>query len=128
MGDNGFNNFMKKDSSPLRQFVEEILLPVFAPSDRQLAEQHLGKPIVTSHVYPPIPCRKTDWCAYPDGEEEEARYGWGATEAEAISDLIMILRDEDERIPAMPEGARSTQCPYCLHTYGTHDAACPSKR
>lgn len=43
--------------------------------------------IVTSFVYPPIPVRQFDWCAYRDGEEEAGGYGYGATEAEAIADL-----------------------------------------
>lgn len=42
--------------------------------------------IVTSHIYPPIPIRDYDWCAYYDGEEE-GDCGYGATEAEAIRDL-----------------------------------------
>lgn len=44
--------------------------------------------IVTSHVYPPIPIRSMDWCAYYDGEEENGKYGWGATEEAAIKDLV----------------------------------------
>lgn len=67
-------------------------------SERAMAECHLGKQIVTVHVFPPIPCRRNDWCAYPDGEEENGNYGWGPTEAAAIADLIEILRD-DERLP-----------------------------
>jgi hypothetical protein len=43
--------------------------------------------IVTSNVYPPIPIREFDWCAYLDGEEEAGPYGWGRSEAEAIADL-----------------------------------------
>lgn len=101
MGDNGFSEFHKKDS-PFRQFVAEVMLPTFAPTKpqdvRSMVELHLGKPIVTTHVYPPIPCRKFDWCAYPDGEEENGDYGWGATEDEAIDDLVVILQD-NERIP-----------------------------
>jgi hypothetical protein len=38
-------------------------------------------------VYPPIPVRSFDWCAYFDGEEEEGPRGWGATRDEAIKDL-----------------------------------------
>lgn len=67
-------------------------------SERAVAERHLGKSIATVHVFPPIPCRRNDWCAYPDGEEENGNYGWGPTEAAAIADLIEILRD-DERLP-----------------------------
>lgn len=50
--------------------------------------------IITSYVYPPIPCRAFDWCAWYDDEGEEAgRYGWGATEEAAIDDLKQ--RDDD---------------------------------
>jgi hypothetical protein len=44
--------------------------------------------IITSNVYPPIPDRRWDWCAYHDGDEENSHlYGWGTTEQEAIDDL-----------------------------------------
>ena len=43
--------------------------------------------IITHHVFPPIPTRSHDWCAWYDGTEENGKYGWGATEAEAINDL-----------------------------------------
>lgn len=49
--------------------------------------------MITSFVYPPIPIRQFDWCAYLEGTEEEANYGWGATEAEAILDLEDLLND-----------------------------------
>lgn len=45
--------------------------------------------ICTDHVYPPIPTRNCDWCAYYDGEEELEHYGWGNTEDNAILDLAM---------------------------------------
>lgn len=45
-------------------------------------------PIVTSHIYPPIPLRQFDWCAYRDGTAEDGNYGYGATEAEAIAALL----------------------------------------
>lgn len=55
--------------------------------------------IVTSHVYPPIPVRKMDWCAHYDGEEEAGNYGWGRTEAEAVADFIANCADDhDERL------------------------------
>jgi len=47
-----------------------------------------GKRIVTEHLYPPIPVRTMDWCAFFDGEEELGRYGYGRTEAEAVADLL----------------------------------------
>ena len=44
--------------------------------------------IRTSFIYPPIPTRQFDYCAWYDDEGEEAgRYGQGATELEAIEDL-----------------------------------------
>jgi hypothetical protein len=42
--------------------------------------------IKTSFLYPPIPDRRQDWCAYYDGREE-GPYGYGRTEIEAIQDL-----------------------------------------
>ena len=50
--------------------------------------------VVTSFVYPPIPVRKFDWCAYRDGAEESGNYGWGHTEAEAIADLQEIETEQ----------------------------------
>ncbi len=52
--------------------------------------------ICTHHVYPPIPTREFDWCAYRDGEEELGEYGYGPTEAAAIADLAENYPDEDE--------------------------------
>lgn len=44
--------------------------------------------ITTRYVYPPIPTRAFDWCAYYDELDEETRdYGWGTTEQAAIADL-----------------------------------------
>lgn len=51
--------------------------------------------IVTSFVYPPIPIRTSDWCAYRDGLEEAGNYGWGRTEQEAIADLLLIEEDAE---------------------------------
>jgi hypothetical protein len=39
-------------------------------------------------VFPPIPTRAFDWCAYRDGEEENGRYGWGETATAAVADLL----------------------------------------
>lgn len=55
--------------------------------------------IVTSHVYPPIPVRTSDWCAYREGEEERGGYGWGATEEEAIA---AFLEQEEDALDAPP--------------------------
>jgi hypothetical protein len=43
--------------------------------------------IVTIHVYPPIPERSFDWCAFYEGNGEDGPRGWGGTEEEAIDDL-----------------------------------------
>jgi hypothetical protein len=44
--------------------------------------------IKTSFVYPPIPVRDFDWEAYFDGYEPGDALGHGATEEEAIADLL----------------------------------------
>ena len=43
--------------------------------------------IKTEFVYPPIPIRCFDWCAWFDGQEEGPT-GKGETEAEAIENLL----------------------------------------
>lgn len=50
--------------------------------------------IVTYPAFPPIPDRSHDWCAYYDGEEEAANYGWGKTKEEAIANLKLIREEE----------------------------------
>lgn len=44
--------------------------------------------IVTDYINPPIPVRGCDWCAFYDGTEETGEYGYGATEREAVADLV----------------------------------------
>lgn len=44
--------------------------------------------IVLSPVFPPIPTRRFDWCAYIDGEEEEGTYGYGESKQAALNELI----------------------------------------
>jgi len=51
--------------------------------------------IITTFIDPPIPDRSKDWCAYRDGEEEKGNYGYGATEAAAIHNLLEIEADEE---------------------------------
>ncbi len=51
------------------------------------------KPKIIVHgVWPPIPSRAFDYCAYYDGHEPDHNgdmvLGWGKTEAEAIADLL----------------------------------------
>ena len=51
--------------------------------------------IITSHVYPPIPIRSHDWCAYWDDLGADCSpYGWGRTEAEAFQNLLDNTEDE----------------------------------
>ena len=52
--------------------------------------------IITRNVYPPIPNRNFDWCAYHDGDEENGRYGWGSTETEALADLEILDQEREE--------------------------------
>lgn len=53
--------------------------------------------IITRNIYPPIPERGFDWCAYHEGDEERGyRYGWGATESEALDDLKRLDQEEAE--------------------------------
>jgi hypothetical protein len=54
--------------------------------------------IRTEFVYPPIPVRHFDWSAVDDdtydGSEDSStrgQIGYGATEAEAVADLMEIL-------------------------------------
>ena len=46
--------------------------------------------IVTEFIYPPIPDRSHDWCAVDDDTYEGpgCKIGYGATEQEAIDDLM----------------------------------------
>lgn len=46
---------------------------------------NMPEPIQTDFIYPPIPIRSMDWTAFRDPER---RAGYGATEAEAIADLL----------------------------------------
>jgi hypothetical protein len=52
--------------------------------------------IITTNIFPPIPVRTFDWCAYFDGQEEAGHYGYGATEQEAIVDLTMNYEEPGE--------------------------------
>lgn len=44
--------------------------------------------IVTCFIFPPIPYRGNDWCAFRYGQEEAGGYGYGETESDAIQDLL----------------------------------------
>jgi hypothetical protein len=49
--------------------------------------------ILTSFDHPPIPVRSFDWSAVLDGYEPGEPIGRGATEAEAIADLLEQVED-----------------------------------
>jgi hypothetical protein len=59
--------------------------------------------IITDHLYPPSPNRNCDWCATWDGYEPGDPIGSGATEAEAIIDLVNYA----ETLPWVERVARS---------------------
>lgn len=49
--------------------------------------------IRTEHVFPPIPDRRFDWSAVDDETYDGpgSLVGWGATEQEAIDDLLQQI-------------------------------------
>ena len=50
--------------------------------------------IKLEYVYPPIPDRRHDWLAYPDGYEEDTTLqGWGKTPIEALRELADRLEE-----------------------------------
>jgi hypothetical protein len=53
--------------------------------------------VVLKQVYPPIPDRRWDWCAWHDGEEEDTHHtGWGPTPEQALADLARIDQERAE--------------------------------
>jgi hypothetical protein len=55
-----------------------------------------GRKVRTSFEYPPIPVRKFDWFAVDDSTYDgEGPIGMGATEQDAIEDLLDQIADED---------------------------------
>ena len=67
--------------------------------------------IRTSHDTPPIPIRTHDWSAWDD-ERPEAATGHGATEAEAVADLLMWLELRDDDAGALPCVRGSGACEF----------------
>lgn len=61
-----------------------------------------GLKVVTSNIFPPIPDRQFDWCAYFDGQED-GWIGYGPTEADAIEDLMIVSEDSRSMAEAEPE-------------------------
>lgn len=62
-------------------------------------------PIRTEHIYPPIPERCWDWCAYRDPEPGHP-CGYGRTKDEAIAAL---LAQEDEHEPLSERDAATAE-------------------
>jgi len=50
-------------------------------------------PIRTSYDAKPIPSRGFDWCATLEDYEPGDAMGWGATEQEAIADLLIEIAE-----------------------------------
>lgn len=47
--------------------------------------------LIVSPVYPPIPTRSFDYCAYLEPNvEAPKRYGWGASEEDALEELLEL--------------------------------------
>ena len=60
--------------------------------------------IRTEFVYPPIPIRQFDWSAVDDDTYEPGcAIGTGATELEAVKDLMQQLEDDYEPRSALNE-------------------------
>lgn len=59
-----------------------------------------GSKVVTTNIFPPIPDRRFDWCAYFDDDEPNDNgsmmQGFGVTEEEAIEDLLRLLEEKSE--------------------------------
>ena len=70
----------------------------FATRDVELAAIHDGLRIATDHVFPPIPIRQFDWCAYDDNSYDGpgSVLGHGRTEQEAIENLTQELAERGE--------------------------------
>lgn len=47
-------------------------------------------PIIITHVCPPIPDRHFDWSATRGDFDLGCLIGWGATEEEAVADLLEL--------------------------------------
>jgi hypothetical protein len=58
--------------------------------------------IRTSHIYPPIPLRNCDWSAVDDQTYDGpgCPVGYGATEQEAIDDLMAQIETDPQADPA----------------------------
>lgn len=66
-----------------------------AQASRGVVAKRDGRKVTTEFIFPPIPVREFDWVATFDDYEPGGPVGRGATEAEAIEDLMIEvdLRD-----------------------------------
>jgi len=71
------------------------------PTEENIKEycKHMGWEVKfievkTQHIFPPIPSRNWDWCAYDDNRPDRV-VGWGRTEKEAIADFFLIIEEEN---------------------------------
>lgn len=51
--------------------------------------------IITEFVHPPIPIRSHDWAARRENSDEGDPIGWGATEQDAIDDLMNLEMERE---------------------------------
>jgi hypothetical protein len=72
------------------------LRPVHRGSGHFGPRLYFGRNIRTTHEFPPIPIRSMDWSAVDDDsyDGEGSPIGRGATEAEAVADLIEQIEDK----------------------------------
>lgn len=78
----------------MRRGMRGISLNFWVTRDREYGAVNIGIPmqrpeIKTEYVYPPIPRRQFDWRATYGDYDLDDPMGWGATEQEAIDDLIL---------------------------------------
>jgi hypothetical protein len=83
-----------------------------------IREGHQGMTVKTCHVYPPIPIRSFDWAAWFDEFGEDGPRGSGATEQEAVAELMAtqgMTADgkciECGKLPADVRGCSVGGCP-----------------
>jgi hypothetical protein len=74
--------------SLLGEIIRETQLEDIARDHPGMIGNMISPSIVTVCICPPIPDRRFDWCAYYDGDEEGGPRGYGATEQEAVNDLL----------------------------------------
>jgi hypothetical protein len=72
----------------LADSLHEIQLENTSRAHPGMVGNTIAPTIVTLCICPPIPDRSFDWCAYYDGDEEGGPRGYGATEQEAVNDLL----------------------------------------